>query len=204
MNTGFYLIEGRWAEAGFSAAAMIPVFGQGATVTKHGIKVSREAIETLGEKKLRKGFQELSEQALKRRADMIRHLTEDVLLKMEGYKNGHLLTKHAGKSVSFLKNRLKKEFDIEAATTFYSKDMATKAVRQNLSHNADEIAKWLANRSGTRDLPSLFVHEFPIGFGIERGKKKIKEALKVSKIILRRDPNVDVGFRIVTGFVIIK
>lgn len=57
INTGIYLIKGDWEGAGFSAAAMIPIFGQGATVTKHGIKVTKDALEKVGKEGLESGIQ---------------------------------------------------------------------------------------------------------------------------------------------------
>lgn len=52
VNAGLYLIEGDWAGAGLSAAAMIPVLGEGATLAKLGsrtvVRVSGEAVERVG------------------------------------------------------------------------------------------------------------------------------------------------------------
>ena len=48
VDTAFYLVEGNWVEAGISAAAMVPIFGQGAGLTRLGIRVSRESVERLG------------------------------------------------------------------------------------------------------------------------------------------------------------
>ena len=45
VNTGLYLIEGDWVNAGISAVAMIPFLGEGATATKQGVRVSKEALE---------------------------------------------------------------------------------------------------------------------------------------------------------------
>ncbi|HKR65185.1 MAG TPA: hypothetical protein VJZ00_15750 [Thermoanaerobaculia bacterium] len=48
INAGVYSIEGDWTNAGLSAAAMVPIFGEGVTVSKLGIKVTRAAIKRTG------------------------------------------------------------------------------------------------------------------------------------------------------------
>lgn len=69
-NTGFYLIEGNWGGASISAAAMVPIFGQGAGLTRLGIRVSRESVERLGregvEQALRRGVQRSGTRVLRR------------------------------------------------------------------------------------------------------------------------------------------
>jgi hypothetical protein len=56
IDAGIYVIEGDWANAGISAAAMVPIFGQGATLTRLGLRVSGEAIERVGREALETGF----------------------------------------------------------------------------------------------------------------------------------------------------
>ena len=56
LNAGFYIIEGDWINAGISAAAMIPILGQGATATKQGIRVSKELIEREGKEGIARAF----------------------------------------------------------------------------------------------------------------------------------------------------
>lgn len=52
INASIYCIEGDWANAGMSAIAMIPAFGTGATLSKYGVKITREAAERLGKEGL--------------------------------------------------------------------------------------------------------------------------------------------------------
>lgn len=52
INAGIYSIEGDWVNAGLSAAAMVPIFGEGVTVTKLGVKVTRAAVKRLGKESL--------------------------------------------------------------------------------------------------------------------------------------------------------
>lgn len=61
INTGLYLIRGNWEEAGFSAAAMVPIFGQGATATKHGVRVTKEALEKTGKNRTQSRVKQLKD-----------------------------------------------------------------------------------------------------------------------------------------------
>jgi hypothetical protein len=62
INAGIYIIEGDWTNAGISAIAMIPVFGDAANVVKAGektvLKVSGEAVEKVGAKEMAAAFKE--------------------------------------------------------------------------------------------------------------------------------------------------
>lgn len=55
-NTVLYAAEGDWTNAGISATAMIPLIGQGATLSKYGIKLTREAAQRLGKEGLERVF----------------------------------------------------------------------------------------------------------------------------------------------------
>lgn len=61
VNAVYYLIEGDWVNAGISAAAMVPVFGQGATATKYGVKVTKEAAERLGKEGIEQGLKKAAQ-----------------------------------------------------------------------------------------------------------------------------------------------
>lgn len=56
VNTGVYLIRGDWTNAGISAAAMVPVFGMGATLTRRGVKVSQDVIDDVGTPVIKQGL----------------------------------------------------------------------------------------------------------------------------------------------------
>jgi hypothetical protein len=63
LNTGIYLIEGNWKEAGISAIAMIPYLGDGAQLVRRGakmaIKVTDKGILKAGEQAIADGFKEV-------------------------------------------------------------------------------------------------------------------------------------------------
>lgn len=62
VNAGIYVIQGDWTNAGISAIAMIPIFGEAASVAQIGertvLKVSGEAIEKVGSKEMGAAFKE--------------------------------------------------------------------------------------------------------------------------------------------------
>jgi hypothetical protein len=62
INAGIYLVEGDWTNAGISAIAMVPVFGDAANVAKIGektvLKVGGEAVEKVGSKEMGVAFKE--------------------------------------------------------------------------------------------------------------------------------------------------
>lgn len=65
VNAGIYAIEGDWVGAGVSAAAIVPIFGQGATLTRFGVKVSDEAIERVGREGIENGLKEAKQSAVR-------------------------------------------------------------------------------------------------------------------------------------------
>jgi hypothetical protein len=58
INAAIYAIEGDWVSAGISAAAMIPIFGEGVTITKLGVKVTRSAVKRVGKEAIEVGLKE--------------------------------------------------------------------------------------------------------------------------------------------------
>jgi hypothetical protein len=56
IDTSIYVIQGDWADAGISAAAMVPVLGQGATLTRLGVRVSGESVQRLGREAIENGL----------------------------------------------------------------------------------------------------------------------------------------------------
>jgi hypothetical protein len=62
INTSIYLIEGNWVDAGLSAVAIIPIFGDAASIVRRGsrtvVSVSGEAVERVGRDKIAAGLRE--------------------------------------------------------------------------------------------------------------------------------------------------
>jgi Domain of unknown function (DUF4157) len=67
INAGLYVIEGDWVNAGISAVAIIPIFGEAASVVKMGEKatvhVTGEAISKIGKEEIATGLKEVKAEA---------------------------------------------------------------------------------------------------------------------------------------------
>ena len=63
INAAIYVVEGDWANAGLSAVAMVPAWGDGvklgAIAGKSAIKISQKAAIKLGEEGIAKGLKEV-------------------------------------------------------------------------------------------------------------------------------------------------
>src|SRR5690606_36869916 len=78
--------------------------------------------------------------------NVLRNVDNNILDIME-LAGGHTIERHVSKTSQELIRRAIKE-DVDAATSYANKAIATKAVQENLRKNANEIAKWL-NESDT-------------------------------------------------------
>lgn len=63
LNAGLYVIEGDMDNAKWATAAILPVLGAGATVTKLGVRASRKIAKELGKDALAKGIKEAVERS---------------------------------------------------------------------------------------------------------------------------------------------
>ncbi|QUG43828.1 hypothetical protein KD050_12400 [Psychrobacillus sp. INOP01] len=133
--------------------------------------------------------------------DVIRKVDNNILDRMESV-GGHTLERHVGKSNDELIKRAIQE-NVEAATSFTDKSTAIKVIQENLRKNADDIAEWL-NESDTGRKMFDVSHKNPIGKGALEDKKQVIYDLTNSRVILIRDTTNELGFRILTGFPVIK
>jgi Bacterial CdiA-CT RNAse A domain len=83
---------------------------------------------------------------------------------------GHTLRKHVGRTDDQLRQRLRRERNISAASTWTDRPTAERAVGAALDQNRDQIARWL-DRSGNR--PNLVIDydgdpSHPIGRSLPR------------------------------------
>jgi len=133
--------------------------------------------------------------------DTIRKVDNNILDRMET-AGGHTLDRHVSKTNEELIKRAIQE-DVEAATSFTDKSTAIKSIQENLRKNADEIAKWL-NESDTGRKIFDVSHKNPVGKGVLEDKKQVIYGLTDSRVVLIRDSTQELGFRILTGFPIVK
>jgi hypothetical protein len=110
-------------------------------------------------------------------------------------RGGHAVAKHIGVSNIRLRNRLLFS-KVPAATTFTSKKVAQRAIKNAIKANQSEIKKWL--RSEGKNTKTIYATRTkPVGRGYIRGQKGIQN-IHGTKIVLRRDKKG--GYRIQTAY----
>jgi len=85
---------------------------------------------------------------------------------------GHTLARHVGRTDDQLRDRLRREPNISAASTYTDRATAERIVARALARNQPAVAKWLA-RTGPRTNLSFDyrgVADEPIGRSIRRGQ----------------------------------
>lgn len=128
----------------------------------------------------------------------IRNVGDDILDIMEN-AGGHALKEHVGLTSDELVLRAAR-VKINAASSFPNKRTAINAVKENLRHNAQEIIQWLKNYTNDQKLSLNHSHNFPIGSGVPLGKKIPIHGLKNSRVVLKKDATMELGFKIITAF----
>jgi len=112
-------------------------------------------------------------------------------------RGGHTLDKHVGRSDQELRERLDRERNISAASTWTSREVAEETVGQALRAEHDKIARW--EERGYRR-PNLALH-FDAGRVIGRSMRHGDESSSPSTqavIVLKADgPN---GFYVLTSY----
>lgn len=90
-------------------------------------------------------------------------------------RGGHTLARHVGKTDAELRDRLKAEPDISAASTYFDAATAGRVVAEVLSRKSTELRKW-EERDGSR--PNLVLRldtGKPIGRSIKQGQSNARE-----------------------------
>lgn len=116
----------------------------------------------------------------------------------EGLEGGHTLAKHVGKTERYLRHRLATEPDIDAASTFYSREVAEASISALLDGNRAKIAAWLA--SSKRGLIVSGQANEAVGLMITR-HSSTPQAVTGIRLVLRQSSALPVGFRIHTAMV---
>ena len=96
-------------------------------------------------------------------------VTDGVDLRREESRGGHTLAKHVGKNDAWLADRLRREPNIPAASSYPDETTAERVVARTLADNQVRVNEWMA-RSGPRPNLVLEYHgEAPIGRVLTRG-----------------------------------
>ena len=99
---------------------------------------------------------------------------------------GHTLSRHAGKTDAELAERLRREPQISAASTYTDRAIAERAVGAALSGAGSKLASW-ERRSGRR--PNLVLNyvtpdKRPLGRSLRRGQRSAQPASR-ALVVLR-------------------
>jgi hypothetical protein len=81
INALIYVAEGDMAGAGFSAAAMVPIFGQGATATKYTVKVGGELVERTAVRVTKEGVEQMGQEGIEQGLKRAKSSADGVLLR---------------------------------------------------------------------------------------------------------------------------
>ncbi|PEL31138.1 hypothetical protein CN608_08150 [Bacillus pseudomycoides] len=129
----------------------------------------------------------------------VEKIKDTILDEMEGPpKNGHTIERHVGKTEDELKKRLQTD-KVSAASTYYDKEIATKAVKDSLKQHEQEIEKWLKNSKENR-LVLNAKHSFPVGKTVLKRDMSVKDKLMNTVTVLVRDKSGALGFKIITSY----
>jgi hypothetical protein len=104
---------------------------------------------------------------------------------------GHTLQKHVGQTDEQLRERLRRERHIAAASTWTNRPTAEHAIAAALEQNQDNINRWL-NRSGGH--PNLVVDydgdpQNPIGWSLRRGTGSSKPCAHATIVLKWSGPS---------------
>ncbi len=106
----------------------------------------------------------------------VQQVSDTILDEMEGPpKNGHTLERHVGKSDQELEERVQRE-RVTAASTYYDKETATKAVRESLQFHDKDIKKWLDESKRERLVLNTH-HSFAVGKAVLRSDMRVHEPI---------------------------
>lgn len=130
-------------------------------------------------------------------ANEIRAVDDSTVSDMIRAEDGHLLEKHSSMTNEELIRRANQEG--LNATSFDNQSTAIREVEENLRNNADNIADWI-NNTNAKMKTVEFTHSNSIGYGAAEATKQVHYGLTKSRLILIRDPQQALGFRILTGF----
>ena len=110
---------------------------------------------------------------------------------------GHTLQRHVGRTDDQLRDRLDREHDIAAASTYTDRSTAERTVAAALNGNRDRVRAWLNRNGGHPNLALQFHGRAPIGRSIRRGQQT-SEPCYDAAIVLKWDG--DQSFHVLTTY----
>jgi hypothetical protein len=98
--------------------------------------------------------------------------------------NGHVQSKHVGKTVGELQKRLDSEKNIRASSSFTDYETAQRVIHDAVKANDEEIKSWLKN-SKNNPLELELIGNSPLGITIRRGQPPA--ATSNARVVLKKD-----------------
>ena len=91
-------------------------------------------------------------------------------LSIDERRGGHTLSRHVGLSDSELQQRLEREPNISAASTYTDRATAEHAVGTALAENSTKIQRWMARGVRRPNLVLDYTSDLPLGRTLHRGE----------------------------------
>lgn len=90
-------------------------------------------------------------------------------LSQDDAAGGHTLQRHVGRTDDDLRERLRRERNISAASTYNDRDTAERTVGAAIQANMDKLQRWLDHSGGHPNLVLLYDSDQPIGRTLHHG-----------------------------------
>jgi len=107
-------------------------------------------------------------------------------LEKDEERGGHTLEKHVGRSDEELRQRLHRERDISAASTWSDRETAEVMVAEALSAERGRVERWMQRGYPRVNLALHYHADHPIGRSLRRGDDQVIECTE-AVIVLRAD-----------------
>ncbi|GAA4737052.1 hypothetical protein GCM10023350_21250 [Nocardioides endophyticus] len=111
-------------------------------------------------------------------------------------KFGHTMERHVGRSVEYLRGRLRDQPRLKAASTFRNQKEAETAIERTLRRNEQEVLDWLKTAKDSQAFRADLGND--IGDVLVRATGEVVQAHKV-KIVLLPDRSATGGWRLITA-----
>ncbi|WP_181312565.1 RNase A-like domain-containing protein [Nocardioides campestrisoli] len=178
------------ASAGYSASS-IRTAGQGLTHSQGQLSKFVRARARLRDER---GSLGAGGGAIRRR---FASLGERGWLRSHDAEGGHTLEKHVGKTNEYLMERHKKT-DIPFSSTYTDEQTAERVIAEGIEHRADDVRRWLSDPTRKGGLEFDYPTSQDVGRCLDPDGRI--HAPSQVRIVLRKDPHMPEGFRLLTSF----
>ncbi len=197
-----------WSAAGISGGLAIAtspsgagtvVFGATAAtslagaVTMTGVSFVSASLTTRSTNNFRSNIQKLQDTL----GYKLRNLKNNVLTEMEKIPDCHTIKEHVNITDDGLLARGVN------ASKYHDLDKATRAVKEAVLNNADDVEAWLRNTSSPNRLIFDTTHSFDLGYGYKVGTVTKITNLRTSRIVIEKSNAFELGFKIITSYPIL-